>query len=64
MHTNFTYCFQVSAAHSYRMATTNGARDGTIQGTGVSMHHAKGITIPQYITTIEHFYDQYPKTMI
>ena len=39
-------------------------RDGMIQGTGVSMHHAKGITIPQYITTLEHFYDQYTKAMI
>ena len=29
-------------------------RDGTIQGTGVSMHHAKSITIPRYITTLEH----------
>ena len=40
------------------------SRDGTIQGTGVSMHHAKSITIPRYITTLEHFYDQYLKAMI
>ena len=26
------------------------SRDGTIQDTKVSMHHAKTITIPQYIT--------------
>ena len=25
-------------------------RDGTIQGTGVSMHYPKSISIPQYIT--------------
>ena len=34
-------------------------RDGTLQGTGVLMHHAKSITIPRYIITHEHFYDQY-----
>ena len=27
-----------------------GVRDGTIQDTGVSMHHAKSITISRYIT--------------
>lgn len=33
-------------------------RDGTIQGSEVSMHHSKNITIPRYITTLEHFISQ------
>lgn len=39
------------------------ARDEIIQGMGVLMHHTK---VSRYIdiTTLEHFYDQHPKTMI
>ena len=43
--TNYMICLMASLI----IATEHSSRDGMIQGTGVSMHDAKRITIPRYI---------------
>jgi len=46
---NFSHSKLLSFTVACNMYELNDYRDGTIQGTGVLMHHAKSITIAQYI---------------
>ena len=45
-----SFSVQNAIAYDIGACTIPIIRDGMIQGTGVSMHHAKNIMTPQYIT--------------
>ena len=69
IHTLIHTCVHIHTQHTqigstHYTCTHMYTRDGTIQGAGVSMHHAKSITIHHcLLNRLEYFYNQYTKAM-